>query len=198
MTPRRRPHKRRTCWDQVRLQELRGRRRGDPALSGWLQLLAIILFVIRRAPFLSFAAVSGLRSQPPRRDDWSREQQEREEGRGGQRAALLTSATGSSSTKYRVMPSYKRLIRDLRRPNAATSANAAGVLRRRVPTEALPWLENVLNRGDWAALAWCTRPGMSKEETENAMLQSALGWTAALHDPDSCGPAWTTSRPDKP
>lgn len=184
----------RTCWDRLRFRNIQ-RRRGwaDPAMSVSMQLLTIVLLVIGRAPRLPAWPARGGEPEPrpARREDWSREQQEREEGEGGQEI-ILPRPSHRAYGRYVLKPPFRRLVRDLRRPHLATSAEAADMLRRRVPPEALPWLDDVLETKDWPALAWCARPGMSEKETEEAMLRSALAWTEGRSGLGTPGPDGTT------
>jgi hypothetical protein len=90
---------------------------------------------------------------------------------GGGRRVGVTVSTGN---RYGRRPSYRRLISDLSRP--AAEPEAVEVLRRRVPEEVLPWLDDVLRRHDLAALKTLVPPGTEDEKAELGMLRATLSW----------------------
>jgi hypothetical protein len=150
--------KKRTCRDRLRYAGFRNRRRGDPATTVAGKLFALLL-----ALFGSAATVTAP-SRGPEID--------RERGEGGSLPVLRPRSEVRS--RYRVTPSYRRLILDLRRPAACNEA--ANVLRRRAPAEALPWLNAVLADEDYNALAVVARAGVPDETVELRMLQETLAW----------------------
>lgn len=178
---------RRTCRDRLRFRRVQRKRRGDPATSVFLQLLSLVLTLFGRAPLVP-VVVSRPASPPrPTRDDTSPEQRERERGEGGKgflppRPEMRSRLHG----RYRTKPTYRKLVADFRRPVPAARDEAAGILRKRLPPEAHAWLDSVLERRDWSALAWSARPGATDEEVETAMLRAALEWTEA-RTPDGDG-----------
>ncbi len=180
----------RTCRDRLRYQRQQRKRRGDPASSVFLRLLALVLALFGRAPFLAVPAsrLAPTQGSPLReREDVSPQQRQRERGEGGY--GHLRPAPGSRPRRhgrYRSKPSYRRLVADLRRPSPAARDEAAAVLRRRLPPEAHEWFDEVVKRRDWSALAWCARPDATDEQTETAMLRAALDWTEA-RKPDGGG-----------
>lgn len=181
------PHGRRTCRDRVRFRRMQRKRQGDPATSIFLQLLALVLALFGRAPLVPVIASSRVSFPRPTRDDTSPEQQERERGEGGR--GFLPQRPGMRSRlhgRYRTRPTYRKLIANLRRPDPTVRDEAADVLRKRLPPEAHPWLDSVLERRDWSALAWSARPGATDEEVETAMLRAALDWAEA-RTPDGGG-----------
>lgn len=169
----------------------------DPAMKVFLQILTWLLILIGLAPRSGGSAPAAAPRRSPlavlRREDWSPEQEERERGEGGifpvLRASGQKTRQAAGHGRYKLSPSYRRLVSNLRRP--AARAEAAEALRRRIPAEALPWLDNVLNRQDMAALSWCVRPGTTDTEAETAMLRAAVEWTetrrpaAVPEQPDS-------------
>lgn len=150
--------KKRTCWHRLRYADVRNRRRPDPAMSVAAKLLALV------AVLFGSAASVPLPSKGPEID--------RERGEGGSLPGLRP-RTGSRS-RYRVTPSYRRLILDLRRP--AARDEAADLLRKRVPAESLPWLNSVLVEEDFNALSVVARTGVPDETVEMRMLQETLAW----------------------
>ncbi|TGS40708.1 MULTISPECIES: hypothetical protein [unclassified Mesorhizobium] len=99
----------------------------------------------------------------------SPEQIEREHGEGGRIAMQPRVVHG----RYRVLPSYSRILRDLSRPAVAARVDAAGALLARVPMEALEWTYAVLREEDWAALRTIVQPGMSDAEADAALVTAA-------------------------
>jgi hypothetical protein len=192
MTEKAKTKRRRTCRDRRRYERYQRRRRGgNPAAALAAQFLALIALLAARMP-LPWPAPSprplGRRPQRrasrPRRTDWSPEQEARERGEGGALPPLSRQSSGSGGAgRYRSRPSYRRLAADLRRP--AARAEAADVLRRRLPPEALPWLDDVLARDDWTALASCAQRGMLDGRAEEAMLRAALAWAEAKTPPEA-------------
>lgn len=163
----------------------RRRRIVGPAMAVSLRILTWLLILVGLAPRLggSAPAAAPRRSSVTgqRRDDWTSDQEERERGEGGVFPVLRASGQKSQQAaghgRYRVSPSYRRLVADLCRP--AASAEATDMLRRRMPPEALPWLDDILARQDWSALAWCVGPGRTEANSEMAMLRAAVDWTEA-------------------
>lgn len=167
----------------------RRRRSADPAMRVFLQILTWLLILIGLAPRPGGAAPAAASRRAPlaiqRRDDWTADQEERERGEGGLfpvlRVSGLKTRQAAVAGRYRVSPSYRRLVSDLRRP--AARAEAAEILRRRMPSEAHPWLDDILARQHMAALSWCARPGMTDTEAETAMLRAAVEWSEARRPP---------------
>lgn len=184
---------RRTCWERWRYQVQRKRRatKADPAMSVFLQLMALIILIVARAPPLLnwSAAPLGKPRAPRQRDDWSPQQHEREMGMGGQVLPPLRRGDSQRYGRYRASPSYRRLVRDLRRPGVSVRCEALDVLRRRLnfPEGAGGWLEEIVREEDWAALAVCTPPGRPDAEAESALLGAALEWLRAKQPEDDGG-----------
>lgn len=101
---------------------------------------------------------------------------------GGGRRVGVTVSTGN---RYGRRPSYRRLISDLSRP--AAEPEAVEVLRRKVPEEVLPWLDDVLRRHDLAALKTLVPPGTEDEKAELGMLRATLAWLREQEDDDPDG-----------
>lgn len=145
-------------------------------------MAALIVALFDRSPRIPFHLPYSASSREGATVDWvwSVQQRERERGEGGQGLLLprLRPRT-SRSGKYRINPTYRRLLLDLRRPAPAVRGEAAATLRRRLPPEAHKWLESVLKRNDLASLAWCIQPGAADWDVEAAMLKAALEWTEA-------------------
>lgn len=78
--------------------------------------------------------------------------------------------------RYRGVPSYHRLARDLYRPTPAARRDAEEALLQRVPERALPWLVAVLEEGNSYALRSVIRRGRSEREIERAMVAAAFAW----------------------
>lgn len=76
--------------------------------------------------------------------------------------------------RYRLPPSYRRLILDLGRPAAAPEATEA--LRQKVPDKVRKWLDCLLSRGELSVLRAIARPGRSEADIEQDMLDAALAW----------------------
>lgn len=188
--------RRRTCRDRMRFRLQRRKRRGDPASSVFLQLLALVLALFGRAPLVPVIASRPAPLPLPARNDVSPEQQARERGEGG--TGYLPPRPGTRPRlhgRYRARPTYRKLVTDLRRPVPAAHAEAADILRKRLPPEAHAWLDNVLERRDWSALAWSARPGATDEEVETAMLRAALDWTEARRPDGDIGGGSTPPPP---
>ena len=132
--------------------------RPDPAFSVFAQLAALIAFLFGRLPL-----VPGTVPLFPATD--------RERGEGGQ---VPMPSRRPSHGRYRTRPTYRQLVADLRRP--AARAEAADVLRRRVPAEVLPWLDHVIAREDWWALGTVARAGVPDGTVEIRMMQETLAW----------------------
>lgn len=92
------------------------------------------------------------------------------EGKGRRRVGVGIDTGG----RYESRPSYRRLFSDLGRP--ASAPEAAEVLRRRVPDDVLPWLDDVLRRQDLATLKSLAPPGKEDEKVELDMLTAAEAW----------------------
>lgn len=80
----------------------------------------------------------------------------------------------SPRPRYRGIPSYHRLVRDLCRPTPAARRDAEEALLQRVPETALPWLVAVLEDGNSYALRSVIRSGRSEREIERAMITAAV------------------------
>lgn len=182
--------RRRTCRDRWKHQRHQRRRRkatADPAMSVFLQLLALILVIVGRAPVVpspSPVAVPAVRPGSAGRssDDRSPEAVERENGEGGH---LMPPRRDSRRYgRYKSTPSYRRLVRDIQRP--AARAEALDVLRQRLhlPSEARGWLDELDKQGDLAALLPYVRPGMADLDSEAALLLAAIEWLEACRDPE--------------
>jgi hypothetical protein len=186
MTEKAKTKRRRTCRDRKRYERHQHRRRGgNPAAAVAAQFLALVALLAARMPLPWPAPVprppgrrSERRASRPRRTDWSPQQEAREHGEGGALPPLSRNSSGSGGARrYRSRPSYRRLVADLRRP--AGRAEAADVLRARLPAEVAPWLDDVMDRQDWPALASCAQRGMSDDEARRQMLESAIAWAEA-------------------
>ncbi len=175
--------RRRTCRDRFRYKRHENRRRGNPATSAALWLLALMLALFGRSPRIPAPVLRPTPAQGafPDRRDVSRQQREREHGEGGHGFLPPHRRTRPRrhGGRYRTNPTYRRLIADLRRPTPSARDEAAEILRRRLPSETHEWLADVLERRDWSALAWCARPGATDDETETTILKAALEWTEA-------------------
>lgn len=191
--PPRKHRRRRTCWDRLRMAQQRLRRRGDPASAVAAQLLALVLFIVGRVPLpVPRPAPTCLTHPRPasvrRREDWSPDQEEREHGEGGH---LLAPRRFSGAGRYRTAPSYRRLLRDLRRPYGPARVEALDVLRRRLdlPEAARGWLDEQAQAHDWSPLAACVGVGRTDADAEIAALQAAIAWLEArITDGDSPPP----------
>jgi hypothetical protein len=190
--------RRRTCRDRFRYKSHENRRKGNPATSAALWLLALVLALFGRIPRVQTPVLRPSPAQEvfPDRGDVSRQQRERELGEGGHGFLPSHRETQSrrQSGRYRTNPTYRRLIADLRRPTPSARDEAAEILRRRLALETHEWLDDVLERRDGAALAWCARPGATDDETETVILKAALDWTEG-RKPDGGGGGGSTPPP---
>lgn len=82
---------------------------------------------------------------------------------------------GRHGGRYRASPSYRRLLRDLRRPYGRASAEALDVLRHRLdlPEPAQGWLDEQAENGDWSPLAACVAD-RTDTDAEIAVLHAAI------------------------
>lgn len=131
----------------------------DPGTSIFLQLLALLAMLVGKSPLAT----------PPA---FIRPANMYEKGEGG---TVPLPSRRPSRGRYRTRPTYRQLVADLHRP--AARAEAEDILRRRVPPEALPWLDEALAREQWWMLATVARPGLPDDLIEERMLQETLAWT---------------------
>lgn len=176
--------RRRTCRDRWRYQRQQRRRRTtDPATGVFLQLLALLYWIIGRGPVIPPPVPAPARPRPAPRlpDTRSPEAIERERGEGG-RALMPPRREGRRHGRYRASPSYRRLVRDLQRP--AARKEALDVLKKRLdlPPEARGWLDKLDENGDLAALLPHVRPGLSDLDSEASLLLAAVEWLEAQRD----------------
>ena len=152
--------KKRNCADRIHLSELRRRRK--PKLTGVNWLLLILAWCKDAVQStISVASVADALT-------------DRERGEGG----VLPGLTMPNRSRYRSQPTYHRLVSDLRRE--ASRAEAEDMLRRRVPPEALPWLNRVLADDDMITLSAVSRSGVDDDVVEKRILQETLSWIRRL------------------
>lgn len=183
-----RDRRRRTCRDRWKHQRHQRRKAtADPATSVFLQLLALVLVIVGRAPVVptpTTAAVPAARPGSDGRssDDRSPEAVERENGEGGH---LMPPRRDSRRYgRYKAAPSYRRLVRDVQRPAARTEALDVLLRRLDLPSEAWGWLDELEREGDLTALLPYVRPGMTDLDSEAALLLAAIEWLEACRDPE--------------
>ncbi len=151
----RKERRRRTCIDEIRRNLARQQaRRSDPAGKVVLQILALLSAGLALAPaFGQKSYVQRDRRQPPPGYDlgpaaWARER--------GLEPEDDIEFPAVPEPRLRPMPrplpncSWSRLVKDLRR--RSTSVRARELIEQRIPSEALPWLRNLILEGDWSAL----------------------------------------------
>lgn len=188
-----RRNRRRTCLDRWRHRHHQRRQKTmDPAMSVFLQLMAIIVVLFGRLPGVPFglAFLTGWREgkpMPNHNDERDAGQRARERGEG---SYVMRPVQSRDVGRYRISPSYRRLLRDLRRPYVRARTEALDILRRRLalPQEAVGWIDEQADYGDWGALAACIGSRSTDAEAELAMMQAALGWLEARTSSDDDTP----------
>lgn len=160
-------HRRRTCFDRLRMRTLERRRmaRSNPAQSAAQQLLALFVAVFGRIPVPELAPV---RYTPPPMSP-----------RHAQRLDLAR-RLGVPSRYVDIVLSqgmvpYAVLFDDIRR-GGVSRRDALTELRKRIPETSLDWLRHIEQWGLWAELLKCHVPGGIDEDTDVGILKSTLTW----------------------
>lgn len=175
---------RRTCYDRTRMHWLRARRAqaANPAASAALRLLAIFGFLFRQMPV---AAPMPVRYVAP---PVSPKQAQRIEAARhlGIPTRYLDIVLHKGKVPYVLLSEHIRL-------GGATRRDALEELRKRIPAEALDWLDHVEKRALWSDLGLCFHKGDGEEDTNIRFLQATLAWVERHRKPGDCssGPAET-------
>ena len=193
-------HRRRTCYDRLRMRTLERRRmtRPNPAQSAAQQLLTLFVAVFGRIPVPELAP---LRYTPPPMSP-----------RHAQRLDLAR-RLGVPSRYVDIVLSqgmvpYAVLFDDIRR-GGVSRRDALSELRKRVPEESLDWLKHVERWGLWSELLKCHVQRGIDEDTDVSILKSTLAWIdgkggsgnsppGSAHSPKPSGEADLTDDDDDP
>lgn len=156
--------KNRDCYDAIRSRIMLAkiRRRSDPSFSVMHQLLAIFGLITLAIPIPTISPSSS-------RLHFKRSSEERKE---------ISTALGVAPRYVDIFLSkgavpYSLLLDHLSGP--ATRRDALSELRKRVPTETLDWLSEIVRNQDWNRLKLC-RGLDSEEQTEINILKAAARW----------------------
>jgi hypothetical protein len=156
--------KRRNCADRLRakaqLRRIHRRRRIDPAMSVFIQLLGLTSFLIDLFPPLPDfrpAAAAPL-PEPPRP------------------VPVPVQLSEPEPRTYKRAPSWPLLMKDLARPVARDMAWAE--VYARLPVECRPWLDAVFRDSDWSAIRPYARSGATDEEVSAGVLGAFMSWKA--------------------
>lgn len=155
---------RRNCADRARAEALtrkiHRRKKIDPAMSVFIQLLGLASFVINLFPPLPDfrrAAAEPL-PEPPRP------------------VPVPVQSSEPEPRTYKRAPSWPMLMRDLSRPVAHDQARAE--VYARLPVECRPWLDQVFREADWSAIRPFARSGASDDEVSKGVLGAFRAWKA--------------------
>lgn len=154
-----RNYRRRNCADRARkaAMEKRRQRGKDPAMSIFVQLLAVAGFALRLMPDFSSAPAPVLPS-PTRR--------------------VPIPVPGSEPwERYKGAPSWQRLVKDLVRP--AATEDAQRELRSRLPPECSRWLDHVIREQAWGDVRVHAQPKASDDDVTAGLIGEARRWEAA-------------------
>lgn len=172
-------HRRRTCYDRLRMRMLERRRmaRPNPAQSAARQLLALFVAVFGRIPVPELVPV---RYTPP---PMSR--------RHAQRLDLarhlgVPSRYVDIVLFHGVVP-YARLFDDIRR-GGVSRRDALVELRKRVPEASLDWLKHIERWGLWGEILQCHVPRGADQDIDVRILKSTLAWVHGKGGGGDCPP----------
>jgi len=154
--------KRRNCADRLRAEamtrKIHRRKRIDPAMSAFIQLLGLTSFLINLfppLPAIGRAAAEPL-PEPPR--------------------PVPVQLSEPEPRSYKHAPSWPKILSDLARPIARPMATAE--LYARLPVEVRPWLDQVVKDLDWAALRSFARSGATDKTASAAAIAAFRKWQA--------------------
>lgn len=166
------PHRRRrTCYDRLRMRTREARRRGNPAASAWLQLMAIFMVICGRLPLPASASAS-----PYIAPQLSPIQAHRND---------VARRLGVPRRYIDVMLAYGRvpypvLFEDIRK-GGPMRKDALHELRKQIPDAAVDWFDHVEKEGMWSDLMRCFDQTGPDEHTNVRFLKATLAWVVGPH-----------------
>lgn len=156
------PERRRNCADRARAEamsrKIHRRKKFDPAMSVFIQLLGLASLVINLFPPLPAfgrAAAEPL-PEPPR--------------------PVPVPLSEPEPRTYKRAPSWPLIMKDLARPVARSMATAE--LYARLPVECRPWLDQVVKDEDWSALRSFAQSGATDKTAAAGALAAFRRWRA--------------------
>lgn len=157
--------RRRNCVDRMRaeatMRKIHRRKRFDPAMSFFIQMLGLISFSINLfPPFPAFGRAAAAPLPHPPRPVPVRE----------------PSPEHAAPRSYKNTPSWPLLMKDLARPVAHDMARTE--VYARLPVECRPWLDVVFRESDWSAIRPYVRSGASDDEVSAGVLGAFRVWKA--------------------
>lgn len=158
--------KRRNCADRLRAEamtrKIHRRKRFDPAMSVFIQMLGLASFVVGLFPPLPAfgrAAAEPL-PEPPR--------------------PVPVQLPEPEPRTYKRAPSWPLIMKDLARPVARSMATAE--LYARLPVEVRPWLDQVVKAEDWSSLRPFAQSGATDKTASAAAIAAFRKWKADMDE----------------
>lgn len=155
--------KRRNCADKIRaeamMRKIHRRKRVDPAMSVFIQLLGLTSFLINLfppLPTLGSAAASLPEAPRPK--------------------SVPEPLPEPEPRTYKHAPSWPKIMSDLARPVARSMATAE--LYARLPVEVRPWLDQVVKDEDWSSLRPFAQSGATDKTASAAAIAAFRKWKA--------------------
>lgn len=170
--------RRRTCADEARralLERQRQRRGGDPAGKVALQLLVLLSAGLALLPPMPSP---GFRLARFRRGTMKADDEDLGPTAYAMERGLDPPFYEINGPRSRPRPSWRRLVRDLKRPRAAAKARAE--IESRVPPAAHEWLRDTIDTGEHWQLHRLGGQGASDAEIAVAALNASDAWKAAI------------------